>query len=526
MQVSEDKMDALVNDCLKITEGKKHPFSKDSHVWTDMEAVVNLVLERAQADARPVAYQYLYTWHDGSDVWRSDAGSWNGQKPKASRALYTHPEASAPGVSDDEITDVWIKHGGPLNGNNFHSFARAILTRASATTVSLHVEGEHFVHGTPEATALAQAKFYKADAATVGEAGREKIDNALYCLRNGDTESVENYLIELRGESPTCGDCGGDPIAGTHNADCEAAQRQAEPTIKEPLNVGQQAEPSYKRSADDAIRRVVDLQGNWHVIGKDARETSRLWQQLRQIEGFLGSLSRGDFTVQQATDAHAIPHAKWEDPRVQQVYEILCRNDDSPADEHWEGFQARLIVDALFGDKTEMRDGPWTNERCQYEVCDEDEVHDPRCTAWKEAGSLIGDGFVLEFERWNDVTGALPRNGSWLAEVSDIIQRAAQSGQRTGVAEDAAKAVRFAGMVFKAHRNDGYPGDVDGDELQRVAIECGFLDERTVTESCGANCSCADVGEFPAICYFNTQAAKDAMQFAAAPTQQQEGGNV
>lgn len=99
---------------------------------------------------------------------------------------------------------------------------------------------------------------------------------------------------------------------------------------------------------------------------------------------------------------------------------------------------------------------------------------------------------------------------------------AAQSGQRTGVAEDVEKAIRFAGMVFKAHRNDGYPGDVDGDHLQRIALECGLIEEREVSESCGANCSCADVGEFPSICYFNTKAAKDALDAAATPTQLQE----
>jgi hypothetical protein len=42
------------------------------------------------------------------------------------------------------------------------------------------------------------------------------------------------------------------------------------------------------------------------------------------------------------------------------------------------------------------------------------------------------DAFVLEFERWNAETGALPRGGSWMAEVSDIIQRAAQSAQLAG----------------------------------------------------------------------------------------------
>lgn len=45
----------------------------------------------------------------------------------------------------------------------------------------------------------------------------------------------------------------------------------------------------------------------------------------------------------------ASPAAQWEDHRVQKVYEILCRDDAPPPGEHWEGFQARLIVDAICG---------------------------------------------------------------------------------------------------------------------------------------------------------------------------------
>lgn len=46
--------------------------------------------------------------------------------------LYTHPSLpAAQGLSDDEITQVWLDHGGSLNGNNFRSFARAILSRAA-----------------------------------------------------------------------------------------------------------------------------------------------------------------------------------------------------------------------------------------------------------------------------------------------------------------------------------------------------------------------------------------------------------
>lgn len=41
------------------------------------------------------------------------------------------------------------------------------------------------------------------------------------------------------------------------------------------------------------------------------------------------------------------PTAKFEDPNVQTVYEILCAQEKPPEGEHWEGFLARRIVDAL-----------------------------------------------------------------------------------------------------------------------------------------------------------------------------------
>lgn len=43
------------------------------------------------------------------------------------------------------------------------------------------------------------------------------------------------------------------------------------------------------------------------------------------------------------------PRAQWEDPDVQLVYDILCEGETPPEGEHWEGFTARRIVDALAG---------------------------------------------------------------------------------------------------------------------------------------------------------------------------------
>lgn len=41
----------------------------------------------------------------------------------------------------------------------------------------------------------------------------------------------------------------------------------------------------------------------------------------------------------------------------------------------------------------------------------------------------------------------------------------------------------------------------DGDDIQQAALRHGLLCEVTVTEPCGEVCACAEVGEFPAVCY-------------------------
>ncbi|AET91056.1 hypothetical protein BYI23_B004490 [Burkholderia sp. YI23] len=86
---------------------------------------------------------------------------------------------------------------------------------------------------------------------------------------------------------------------------------------------------------------------------KDARV-----QHLRDaIEGELNGLYV-DYDVAQrimqhidasiADTAGAKPVAKFDDPRVQTVYELICDGQEPPKGEHWDGFVARRIVDALF----------------------------------------------------------------------------------------------------------------------------------------------------------------------------------
>ncbi|MBR8435249.1 hypothetical protein KDW37_31315 [Burkholderia cenocepacia] len=82
--------------------------------------------------------------------------------------------------------------------------------------------------------------------------------------------------------------------------------------------------------------------------------------------------------------------------------------------------------------------------------------------------------------------------------------------------EDFAKLKRFAGLVLKDHRNGGYPGDVDGGEIQGYAEQCGLIEERRMESPCGENCSCTDFGEFPTTCYFNTELGKAVINAARA----------
>ncbi|SUD94262.1 Uncharacterised protein [Ralstonia mannitolilytica] len=122
-----------------------------------------LVTLRAQADARPVAWQvHPFDYGIGSEgvYARTDRQEQvEGWKCKgwAVQALYTHPEASAPGLSDDEIKSEALEHlqlaeTEVLNAKAWSAgeqakthckFAltaiaelRAILTRASAATVA------------------------------------------------------------------------------------------------------------------------------------------------------------------------------------------------------------------------------------------------------------------------------------------------------------------------------------------------------------------------------------------------------
>ena len=47
-------------------------------------------------------------------------------------------------------------------------------------------------------------------------------------------------------------------------------------------------------------------------------------------------------------------------------------------------------------------------------------------------------------------------------------------------------------------------GDADGATIQELAEKHGLLKETEVAESCGENCVCAEVSDFPLNCYRKT----------------------
>lgn len=106
---------------------------------------------------------------------------------------------------------------------------------------------------------------------------------------------------------------------------------------------------------------------------------------------------------------------------------------------------------------------------------------------------------------------------SWSAS-SDYANRTIErwTSMTPATAAGSVLLMQFAGLVLKAHRNDGYPGDVDGDALQAYAERCGLIERRNVDAPCSEGCACADVAEFPTVCFFNTDIGKGAIAAARA----------
>lgn len=98
--------------------------------------------------------------------------------------------------------------------------------------------------------------------------------------------------------------------------------------------------------------------------------------------------------AEQPSEREALP--KFEDARVQLVYQILCSDDHPDGDEHWEGFAARRIVAALSQPSTEQG---WTHEINQ------------ELERQYLKGFQAGKAFAVSEQGWRTIESA-PRDGT------------------------------------------------------------------------------------------------------------------
>lgn len=87
-----------------------------------------------------------------------------------------------------------------------------------------------------------------------------------------------------------------------------------------------------------------------------------------------------------------------------------------------------------------------------------------------------------------------------------------------GEADARRKLAAFGAAMLRAHRNDGYPGDVDGGTLQDLALQFGVTETWQATEACSPeNCVCAELGDFPTECHRIPDDVRDAMSATSLP---------
>lgn len=81
---------------------------------------------------------------------------------------------------------------------------------------------------------------------------------------------------------------------------------------------------------------------------------------------------------------------------------------------------------------------------------------------------------------------------------------------------------RFAVSII----GDEAPGDIDGDDIQEIAVACGLLKTSEATQACGDDCACADEGaDFPLTCYRLTNTYARALRADRAATRRTEGAS-
>jgi hypothetical protein len=409
-------------------------------VKESMHVFLNALAEhnRAQADARPI-YQLQLMNGDWRD--QTEQSYQNNQTHFAdkTRIVYTAPPAESAGVglSEDEWIDLAGRHANSdwdaNEPDGFLNAVKALVTDALSRTHAADGEtGERNrtnpdepnmpkrgtlawlvrllqqlqAHGT-----ASEAKVYINDPTF----GRVEVGGALYGI--ADVELTPNDDDE--------------PEQAAQQQDGEAAT-QSEAIWKNGYECGLEA---GKKAAQQQSEPSLDAIGGLK---------SQTIITLRQVDALLAFFGGHDAEVALAQYENGLIAWCTECPEEGSFWLGATEVDDELADKGRSEVsqQAEPGMDEPAYYVRRVHEGHPPEFNTVDEFSDGQGGGVPLFRKAKVVHTCDGDSFVLEFERWNAETGALPRGGSWMAEVSDIIQRAAQSGQRAGVAEAVIETLR------------------------------------------------------------------------------------
>ena len=124
-----------------------------------------------------------------------------------------------------------------------------------------------------------------------------------------------------------------------HDLHYEVRELYTAPQPAEP--VSQHPDETKAMSLDDAIAHAVEIA---------ADGSTQCQRQHLQLAAWLRELREFRCASKQPSEP-LMPGVEFDDPRVQQVYKIICGDNHPPEGEHWDGYVSRLIVDALFHDE-------------------------------------------------------------------------------------------------------------------------------------------------------------------------------
>ncbi len=161
--------------------------------------------------------------------------------------------------------------------------------------------------------------------------------------------------------------------------------------------------------------------------------------------------------------AAVAPVVAFEDPRVQKVYELLCSEERPPQGEHWEGFVARRIVDALAAPAAVAVPDGW------------------KLVPVEPTGDMCGagTGWGTALSTWQATLAAAPQPPVAVQEpVGDLLHKAVKhSRDKYKLATSRAAfqdGVMFSQRLVKACSYDTHPAPQPAPVAQGDALDAAF----------------------------------------------------